>query len=120
MMSKAPCWDQSEARISSWVREHVHIDTPVVVGTIKDGRPRYDRARVTQLGRGKFQITLMTDGAPFKGAQAFYYTGRSCRNPRGATRLVIPTVAVLKACDVCMQNGGFLLGEPNTYTFSFR
>ena len=38
MMSKAPFWDQSEARISSWLREHVHIDTPVVVGTIKDGR----------------------------------------------------------------------------------
>ena len=67
----------------------------------------YFRARVFRLGRGRFELDTLGSRSLSQSGTSFYYTGINCWHPKGQTRLVIPTAAVLEACAVSERDGYF-------------
>lgn len=120
VIARAPCWEQSEDKIRRWLRAHVELGADVVVRTTREGRLRYDRGRVVHLGKGRFDVALLSPSAVLEVSGAFYYSGRSCRSTRGNVRLVIPTLEVIEACAVSELYGDFLLGPRGLWICSFR
>ena len=112
-MANTPCSDQTEASITDWLNANVKFGRLVVFRHTHGGMLRYERGEVIRIGRGRFQVAVKRkDGAVEKTSTAFFYSGKSCQDPKGQTHLVIPTDAVLEACDVCASKDGFLPGGP--------
>ena len=117
MTSKAPCFNQSEDGIRRWLLENVEVAIRVAMRTVKDGRLRYELGFVIRLERGRFAVAMPLSPGLVVSSRYFYYSGRSCKNPRGPVRLVIPTTEVVEACAMCVETEGFL---PGSYECSFR
>ena len=117
MSAKSPCWEQTEDGIKRWLLENVRVGERVVVRTIKGSSLRYELGRIIRLERGRFAVAKSQSAGLVDSSWSFYYSGRSCKNPRGSVRLVIPTPEVLEACAICVETGGFL---PGSYVCSFR
>ena len=117
-MADTPCAEQSEAAIGAWLNANVKFGVLVALRHTHGGMLRYERGEVVRLGRGRFQVAVLRKrGVVDKTSASFFYSGRSCLDPKGQTRLVIPTDAVLHACDVCDSTDGFLPGGPWVLTF---
>ncbi len=93
----------------------------VVVRRIQDGLLQYERGVVLSLRPRNFNVgTQRRDGTFAETGETFDYSGRHWRNPKGPVRLVLPTPAVLKACDVCDFGAGSMPGDADSYTYSVR
>jgi hypothetical protein len=102
----SPCADQSQEEIEKWLRANVALGTEVVVRHTQSDLLRYQRGRVVRLGRGRFEVATQQAGGTYsESGNTFYYSGRNCWHPKGQTSLVIPTPAVLEACDRCGPYG---------------
>lgn len=93
--SPPPCAGQTPDSVETWLRTHVCIGTTLAIRDTHGGFLAYKRAVVTRLGRGRFEV----DAQGQSGGSTFYYSGKNCFQPKGRTRLVEPTDAVLAACD---------------------
>src|SRR5437016_2757197 len=107
--SDTPCGDQTAESVEAWLRTNVKPGVEVVIRETEAGLLRYERAQVVHIGGGRFEVAAKRpDGKLIRSGQTFYYSGKNCRHPKGQTRIVIPTEAVLKACDEC--GPGYLPG----------
>lgn len=110
-VANSPCAGQSADAIAAWLKEHVAISVEVVVRHTQAGMLKYEMGKVIRLGKGRFEVGMRSRNDIFAvSGGSFYYSGKNCWEPKGQTRLVIPTTSVLNACEVCAQNGGFMPG----------
>ena len=80
---------------------------------------RYERASVRSIRPKNFNVSpQQVDGTFTESSTTFDYSGRHWREPSGKTRLVIPTPAVLEACDACDFGRKFLAETPDSYRYS--
>ena len=93
----APCHGQSEEEIKDWMKANVQIGTVVAIRNTQGGLLHYLPAEVTRLGRGRFTVEPQESYGLGTGGSNFYYSGKNCWHPKGQTRLVIPTPAVIAA-----------------------
>ena len=98
----SPCRDQSEKSIKNWLRSHIRVGTIVAIRRIQDGMLQYERAVVLSIRPKNFNVgTQQRDGTFADSGETFDYSGKNWRDPTGPMRLVIPTEAVIEACDAC-------------------
>lgn len=115
-----PCADQTEESVATWLRANVQLGTEVVVRRTHGGLLSYIRGQVIRLGRGRFEVAeRRRDGTHDAAGEAFYYSGKNCWHPKGQTRLVAPTPAVMAACETCAENLGHMPGSLYSYSPSF-
>ena len=95
MFKQAPCHGQTEDSIKSWLKANIAIGASVVIRNTHGGLLSYRLATVTRIGKGRFEL----DKAGESGGCTFYYSGKNCFHPKGQTRLVEPTAAVLAGCE---------------------
>lgn len=93
-----PCHGQTADEVEAWLRANVRIGTTVAVRHTQAGFLQYATATVTRLGKGRFEVDTLGPGNLSTAGHTFYYSGKNCWSPKGQTRLVIPTKAVLAAC----------------------
>lgn len=116
-IANSPCAGQSADAIAVWLKERVAFSVEIVVRRTQAGMLQYERGKVVSLGKGRFEVSVRSRNGIFaESGDTFYYSGKNCREPKGQTRLVIPTPSVLKACGVCEQNDGFMPGGPWSIT----
>jgi hypothetical protein len=102
-----PCSGQTQAAIERWLREHAGPGTVVAVRYTIGGRVAYQRGRVARAESDRIVLAMRRSDGTFGPRAVFRYSGRNCWNP-GSSQLVIPTEAVLAACDAYEDNGGSL------------
>ena len=113
----SPCSDQSDKSIKRWLRSNIKVGAVVAIRQMQDGMLRYERASVRSVRPKNFNVSAQKkDGTFAKSTLTFDYSGRSWRDPSGQTRLVVPTPAVLKACDACDSDNRFLPVKPGERT----
>lgn len=116
----SPYTDQTEQGIEEWLRTNVTVGTHVAIRHTQYGLLSYERGIVTRLGKGRFEVaTQRRDGSFAESGESFYFSGKNCWHPKGQTRLVIPTEAVLDACEQCRAGNGHLHGPHWRYRVSF-
>lgn len=104
-----PDHDQSEKAIKNWLKTHVSVGTILAIKRTQNGLLQFERGKVISIRPKNFNVgTQQTDGSFADAGMTFDYAGRSWREPSGGTRLVMPTEAVLKACDACDFGAKFL------------
>ncbi len=117
----SPCKDQSEKSIKKWLHSNVEVGALVAIRRIQDGTLQYERAVVLSMRPKNFNVgTQEKDGTFASSGDTFDYSGKGWSNPTGPNRLVIPTQAVLAACDACEYGTSFLHGNNAPYTCSVR
>jgi hypothetical protein len=117
----SPCRDQSEKSIKKWLHSNVKVGAIVAIRRIEDGMLQYERAAVLSMRPKNFNVGVeQKDGTFARAGDSFDYSGRNWGNPRGPTRLVIPTQAVLAACGACQCGTLFLPKNAERYTYSVR
>lgn len=100
----APCADQTRAAIEEWIRAHVRVGTQVVIRYAIGRRLYYQRGRVACLDSARFGVAVRRRNGTYGLLRGgFFYTGRNCWYPSSLSHLVIPTPAVLAACDACEE-----------------
>lgn len=104
----SPCFGQAEEEIGQWLRANVAVGVEVVVRHTQGRVLDYKRGRVTGLGRGRFRVAHVRRDGSLGNEASFYYSGKHCFHPKGQTRLVIPTPAVLRAVEELELNPGAL------------
>ena len=115
-----PCADQTATDVEQWLGASVREGLEVVIRETQYGLLKYRLARVVRLGKGRFDVApVQSDGTVAGTTQSFYRTGKNCWEPKGQTRLVMPTAAVVAACAECSNNDGFMRGPPWSYVTSF-
>lgn len=115
--ANSPCAGQSADAIAAWLKERVALGVEVVVRRTQAGMLQYEWGKVVRLGKGRFEVGVRSRNGTFaESGDTFYYSGKNCWEPKGQTRLVIPTPPVFEACGVCEQNGGFMPGGPWSIT----
>lgn len=87
-MKKSPCYGQTAEAIETWLRTNAQLGVELVVRRTQFHMLEYTKAKVTGFGRGR----IYTDQG------SFYYSGKNCFQPKGQTRLVIPTPETLASC----------------------
>lgn len=80
------------------MRANVRIGAILAVRHKQAGFLQYVAATVTRIEKRGFQVDTLGPGNLSTAGHTFYYSGKNCRHPKGQTRLVIPTEAVLAAC----------------------
>lgn len=114
---KSPCADQTEEEVEGWLRENVAVGAEVAIRQTQGGLLRYQRGRIVRVAKGRFEVAAeRRDGTYSESGETFYSSGKNCWHPKGQTRLVIPSPAVVAACEVCSRGTGYLAG---TFTTSF-
>jgi hypothetical protein len=105
----APDHDQSEKAIKNWLKSHVGVGVIVAIKHTQNGVLQFERGKVLSIRPKNFNVgTQQRDGTFADAGIPFDYAGRSWREPSGGTRLVMPTEAVLAACDACDFGAAFL------------
>jgi len=97
--SPAPCFGQTAESVKAWLTENVREGAEVVVRETQWHRLVYTRAVVTGLGKGRFRVASLRRDGTLGNEDSFYYSGKHCFYPKGQTRLVVPTPAVVAAAD---------------------
>jgi hypothetical protein len=119
-IANAPCADQTPDDIERWLRDNAKVGSEVAIRETQGGLLKYMRGRVVRVGKSMLEIVRQRrDGSFDHSAESFNYSGRNRWQPKGQTRLVMPTAGVLSACDQCMTDTGFMPGSPWSYTTSF-
>lgn len=95
----APCYGQTEEEVKAWMTANVAVGATVAVRNTQGGFLHYAKGTVTRIGKGRFQVEIdpAHEGGLSDAGPMFYYSGKNCFHPKGQTRLVIPTEAVMKA-----------------------
>jgi hypothetical protein len=115
----SPCFDQTNEAIEEWLRANVGDGCQVVMRDTRGGLLSYKRGVVVRLGKGRFEVAPQLADREFASAgEAFYYSGKNCWRPKGQVSLVMPTESVLRACDDCLSNNGFLPALPWSYSLA--
>jgi hypothetical protein len=105
----APCASQTREAIEEWIRANARVGTEVVIRYAIGGRVHYQRGRVARLDPARLGVAVRRhDGTYGPPRGGFLYTGKSCWNPTGLSHLVIPTPAVLAACEAFEESDGRL------------
>lgn len=105
----APCASQTSEAIEEWIRANVQVGTEVVVRYAIGSRLHYQRGRVARLGPVTLGVAVRRrDGSYGPPRGGFFYTGKNCWNPTSLSHLVIPTRAVLAACEAFEESDGRL------------
>ena len=113
-----PCKDQTEKSIKNWLIANLKVGATVAIRHTQGGMLRYERAVVLSIRPRNFALgALQSDGSFAESGMSFAYSGRNYREPTGQTRLVVPTPAVLAACDACHFGERALPGGPWVYIF---
>ena len=114
-----PCYEQSSNDIAAWLRANIRTTGILVaVRHTQGGILRYELGQVVRLAPGRFGVAIKRrDGTFSDSGDTFYFSGKNCLHPKGQTRLVIPTEAVLAACRTSERDGS-LPGGPWTYATS--
>ena len=97
-LEDAPCYGQTKEEIEAWLRANVRIGATVVVRHTQGMLPQYAKATVIRITKRCFEVDTLGPGNFSYGGPSFYFSGKNCWSPKGQTRLVIPTEAVLSAC----------------------
>lgn len=92
-----PCYGQTAEEVEAWLRANVRIGATVAIRHTQGGLLQYATATVTRIGKGRFEVDTLGPGNLSTAGLTFYYSGKNCWSPKGQTRLVIPTEAVLAA-----------------------
>ena len=87
--SRSPDEDQSDKAIRKWLSSHVEVGAIVAVANNQDGSLHYERGVVLSVRPKNFG----------ESGPTFDYAGRNWRERDDGLRIVIPTEAVLEACD---------------------
>lgn len=98
-MKNAPCYGQTAETVKKWLEENVHLGAQVVVRHTQGGRVQYVQATVVRLGKGRFEVDSIGAHSLSPAGTSFYYSGKNCWHPKGQTRLVASTEAVLAATE---------------------
>ena len=86
-----PCSDQNEEATSQWMMANARAGLIVIVRTTQGGIWEYRLDEITAVNEPtKGRIYLRQAGS-------FYFNGKNCHHPKGQTRLLVPTDAVLRA-----------------------
>lgn len=94
---KPPCFGQTIEEVEEWLRTNVALGTVVAIRNSQAGFLQYVRAKVVRIGKGRFEVQPENTYTLSGAGQTFYYSGKNCWQPKGQTRLVIPTAEVAKA-----------------------
>lgn len=97
-LPRSPCYEQTDEAVNQWLKANVALDAVVVVRHTQAGFTHYVKAKVIRLGKGRFEVDTLGAGHLSTAGTSFFYSGKNCWEPKGQTRLVIPTDAVLAAC----------------------
>ena len=82
---------------------------------------QYERAVVLSIRPKNFNVRAQRKVGTFaESSETFNYSGRNWRDPAGQMRLVVPTQAVLEACDACDFGARLMPVDPRTYTYPVR
>jgi hypothetical protein len=120
-VTKSPCGDQSEKSIKRWLRSNIKVGAMVAIRRIEDRKLYYERAIVLSVRPKNFNVaTLQRDQTPADAHETFDHSGINWRSTKAPTRVVLPTPAVLEACDVCDFGTASMPGDAETYTYSVR
>lgn len=104
-----PDYDQSERSIKNWLKSHVKVGAVVAIKRTQNGLLQYERGIVLSVRPKNFNVgAQQRDGTFTDSGITFDHSGKSWREPSGGMRLVVPTEAVLAACDACDFGAGFL------------
>jgi len=104
-----PDHDQSEKAIKNWLKSHVAVGVIVAIKRRQNGQLQYERGKVLSIRPKNFNVgPQQSDGTFADAGITFDYAGRSWREPAGGVRLVMPSEAVLAACDKCAFGTAFL------------
>lgn len=95
-----PCHGQTDVEVKDWLKANVVVGCVVVIRSTLGGFTTYRKARVDGTRKGRIYL----DAAGESGGAAFYFSGKNCFHPKGQTRLVVPTDAVLAQCGVAPVN----------------
>ncbi len=88
---------------------HVAVGVLVAIRRTEGAQVQFERARVVSIRPKNFNVGVQQpDGTFADSGMTFDYAGRSWREPSGPLRLVMPTEAVLAACDACDFGSAFL------------
>lgn len=93
-----PCDGQTDDEVEAWLRANVCIGATVAIRHRQAGFLQYATATVMRIGKRCFQVDTLGPGNLSTAGHVFYFSGKNRGNPKGQTRLVIPTEAVLSAC----------------------
>ena len=105
----APDHDQSEKAIKNWLKSHVAVGLIVAIKRTQNGQLQFERAKILSIRPKNFNVgPQQSDGTFADAGITFDYAGRSWREPSGGVSLVMPTEAVLLACDRCEFGTAFL------------
>lgn len=92
-----PCHGQTEDLVKAWLTENVRVGATVAVRHTQGGFLMYSKAKVVRIGIGRFEVDSLGPGHFSQAGLTFYYSGKNCVHPKGQTRIVVPTEAVLAA-----------------------
>ena len=119
--SNAPCGDQSGKSIKNWLRSNIKVGTIVGIRRIQNGMLQYERAMVLSVRPKNFNVgTQRRNGTFAESGETFDYSGRNWRDPVVQMRLVVPTQAVLEACDACDFGAKSMPGDARSYSYSVQ
>jgi len=105
----SPDQEQSEKAIKNWLRSHVRVGAILSIRRKQNGLLQYERAIVLSVRPKNFNVgTQQRDGTFSESGTTFGYAGRHWRDPNAGMQIVIPTEAVLAACDACDFGAAFL------------
>jgi hypothetical protein len=100
---------QSEKAIKNWLRSNVKVGAIVAIKRRQNGSLQYERAMVLSVRPKNFNVgAQQRDGTYSESGTTFDYAGRHWRDREGGTQIVMPTEAVLAACDACDFGAAFL------------
>jgi len=95
-----PDQDQSQKAIKNWLKSNVRIGTIVAIKRAQNESLHYRRGIVLSIRPKNFNVGIQQqDGTFSESGITFDYAGRHWREPGGGVQIVIPTEAVLAACD---------------------
>lgn len=101
MSTQAPCFGQTAASVSAWLKANISVGAAAVVRSSQAGVLSYQFATVTRIGKGRFELDRTGEGA----GSTFYYSGKNCFHSKGQTHLVVPTLVVMAACGGPAERG---------------
>jgi|SRR5678815_2378452 hypothetical protein len=95
-----PDQDQSQKAIKNWLKSNVRVGTIVAIKRTQNESLHYRRGIVLSVRPKNFNVGIQQqDGTFSESGITFDYAGRHWREPSGGVQIVIPTEAVLAACD---------------------
>lgn len=94
---QAPCCGQTQESVTAWLREHVVPGAKVAIRHGQGGLLHYVEGIVGETSQRSFEVKAAANYGTSLAGPRFYFSGKNARHPKGQTRIVIPTPAVVEA-----------------------